>query len=62
MMKCFDDQHHVWYPTHEWIRGLCSRCGRKQPGVSDEARREMRDEHDAARLPWTEREIEEGRR
>jgi hypothetical protein len=43
-LKCFDGEKHVWYPSHEWTGGSCSRCGMKQPGVSDADRQEMADQ------------------
>ena len=49
-LQCFDTGTNVWYPLHEWYRGCCSHCGKKQPAVSDEAREEMAAEHEARRL------------
>ena len=57
-LKCFDDNQHVWYPAHEWVRGTCPRCGMKQPGVSDENREEMADAHAAQRARESRRRME----
>lgn len=51
-MNCYDDQVHIWYPTHDWCDGTCARCGQKQPGMSDEAREEMRDQREAKRKTY----------
>lgn len=49
---CFSRRTNVWFPAHEWDEaGLCNECGKKQPGISDETRREVQ-EYQVAR--WVE--------